>query len=262
MKSNGLVTLLTDFGLADTYVGVLKGVMLQIHPNLHLIDLTHQVPPQNVEVAAFHLQTAYPYFPQGTVHLAIVDPGVGNQRRAIALETQSAFWVGPDNGLFSRVMRVDPVLRAIELNQPTAWRVPNPSSTFHGRDIFAAIAARLASGIALETLGSPIEIASLQHLPELTHTPTAEGWRGTVQAIDQFGNLITSIPNTCVVQDHWIVQVAEQAFPGGSTYSDVAIGQPLSLRGSHGWIELSVNGGNAAQQFGVHIGDPVDLQLK
>jgi S-adenosyl-L-methionine hydrolase (adenosine-forming) len=262
MNANGIVTLLTDFGLTDTYVGVLKGVMLQINPALQLIDLTHQIPPQNVEVGAFQLQTASPYFPRGTVHLAVVDPGVGGNRRAIAIATHSAFWVGPDNGLFSRVIATDPVIQAIELNQPTVWRVPHPSSTFHGRDIFAAVAARLASGVALETLGNPIEVDALQKLPALTHIPTATGWRGTVQAIDQFGNLITSIPNSYVPENYWIVQVAEYPFPSGSTYSAVTLGHPVSLRGSHGWIELSVNGGNAAQQFGVHIGDPVDLQLK
>lgn len=262
MNANGIVTLLTDFGLTDIYVGVLKGVMLQINSDLRLIDLTHQIPRQNIEVGALQLQIAYPYFPRGTVHLAVVDPGVGSDRRAIAIETQSAFWVGPDNGLFSRVMAADSVLRAITLNQPSAWRVPNPSSTFHGRDIFAAVAARLASGIALEELGSPIKIDSLQQLPALSQTPTATGWLGTVQAIDQFGNLITSIPNTSVAQHKWTVQVAEQSFPNGSTYHDVAPGHPISLRGSHGWIELSVNGGNAAQQFGVSIGEPVDLKLK
>jgi S-adenosyl-L-methionine hydrolase (adenosine-forming) len=208
------------------------------------------------------VQTASPHFPGGTVHLAVVDPGVGSNRRAIAIATHSAFWVGPDNGLFSRVIATDPVIQAIELNQPTAWRVPHPSSTFHGRDIFAAVAARLASGVALENLGSLIELDSLQLLPALTHTPTATGWQGTIQAIDQFGNLITSIPNTCVTQNHWTVQVTGFSFPSGSTYSNVATGRPVGLQGSHGWVELSVNGGNAAQQFGLHIGDPVDLKLK
>jgi S-adenosyl-L-methionine hydrolase (adenosine-forming) len=262
MNTNGLVTLLTDFGLQDTYVGVLKGVMLQINPHLQLIDLTHQIPPQNIAIGAFHLLTAYPHFPQGTVHLAVVDPGVGSQRRGIALETQSGLWVGPDNGLLSRVITSEPVMRAVELNRPAVWRVPNPSSTFHGRDIFAAVAARLASGIDLTELGSVIDCETLQKLPPLICKPSATGWQGTVQAIDQFGNLITSIPQDCVSQSNWTAQVAEARFPSGITYSDVAIGHPISLLGSHGWVELSVNGGNAAQQYGVHRDDPVDLQLK
>jgi S-adenosylmethionine hydrolase len=262
MKTNGIITLLTDFGLADAYVGVMKGVMLHINPALHCVDLTHQVPPQDIATGAFQLQMAYPYFPQGTVHLAVVDPGVGSYRRAIALATDFGYCVGPDNGLFSRILQGRPANIAIELDQSKFWRIANPSVTFHGRDIFAPVAAHIASGIDLNQMGTRIALDSLQQLPPLGYQQTETGFSGHIQAIDHFGNLITSIPQDCILPPHWTVYWANIAFPSGSHYGDAGVGQPVSVRGSHGWIELALMGGNAAQQFEIHIGDRIELQLK
>ncbi|MHC5725640.1 MAG: SAM-dependent chlorinase/fluorinase, partial [Nostoc sp.] len=141
-----LVTLLSDFGDRDVYVGIMKGIIAQINRRLTVVDLTHQIPPQDIAAARFCLMNAYPYFPVGTVHVAVVDPGVGSKRRAIAVEFAQGFLVGPDNGIFSGVLSQSPAIAAVELTNLNYRRTPQPSKTFHGRDIFAPIAANLASG--------------------------------------------------------------------------------------------------------------------
>jgi S-adenosylmethionine hydrolase len=153
MSENKLITLLSDFGLSDVYVGVMKGVIAQINPALTVVDLTHQIPPQNIAAGRFSLMNAYPYFPGGTVHIAVVDPGVGSRRRGVAIQLDAGFLVGPDNGLFSGVLSENPVVAAVELTNPQYWRTLSPSTTFHGRDIFAAVGAHLASGISDRTVG-------------------------------------------------------------------------------------------------------------
>ena len=173
MAASGILTLLSDFGLSDVYVGVVKGTIAQVNPRLTVIDLTHQIPPQSIAIAGFTLANAFPYFPVGTVHLAIVDPGVGSDRRAIGLalghdrDNPTGFLVAPDNGLVSQVLDQNPVLAAVELTSRQFWRTPNPSATFHGRDIFATVSAHLASGVSLAELGTAIDPASLVRLPPL-----------------------------------------------------------------------------------------------
>jgi len=270
MKS-GVLTLLTDFGLSDSYVGVMKGAIASLNPTLTVIDLTHQIPPQNIAAARFALMTAVPYFPLGTVHLAVVDPGVGSNRRAIALAVGNdvaqpvAFLVGPDNGLFSGVWQRYPVLQAVELNHPGYWRRSSPSPTFHGRDIFAPVAAHLASGIALPELGTEIAPESLTQLPIPTWT---EQWQenrrivtGCIQAIDHFGNLITTIPAAVVEGDAWCVSLGDRALAGQSTYSDTPVGGVLALVGSHGWVEIAVNGGSAQTTLGLDWGAMVQVVM-
>lgn len=169
------ITLLTDFGHQDVYVGVMKGVILSIDPQAQVIDLCHEIPPQDCRTASFQLLQAVPYFPPQTVHVVVVDPGVGTRRRAIALDLGVGYCVGPDNGVFSLVGDRYPPQRVVELTQPQFWRTPNPSATFHGRDIFAPVAAHLAAGTDLARLGSAIEPDSLVRLPHLTYeiTPKA-----------------------------------------------------------------------------------------
>jgi S-adenosyl-L-methionine hydrolase (adenosine-forming) len=258
-KTHGIVTILTDFGTADVYVGVMKGVMLQINPDLILVDLTHDIPPQNVAAGSFQLQNAYRHFPVGTVHLAVVDPGVGSCRRAIALETEVGFFVGPDNGLFSRILQLEGVKSAILLNQPRYWYKPIPSLTFHGRDIFAPIAAYLASGISLVELGDPIPLDSLTILPAEMYQSSPLGIRGQIQAVDRFGNLISNIPGDLVQLRDWSVAVGARHFPKRLTYAEAAWGEPLSLVGSHGWVELAIQGESAQQMLDIHIGDSIEL---
>lgn len=255
-----LITLLTDFGLQDSYVAVMKGVIAGINPEIPVIDLTHQIPPQAIALARFHLLTAFPYFPPGTVHVGVVDPGVGSQRRAIAVElAEGSVLVGPDNGVFGGVIQQYPVKTAVTLTNPAYWRVAEPSATFHGRDIFAPVAAHLASGVPLAALGEPIAAQRLidLDLPGWQATPT--GVTGVVQAIDQFGNLITNIPAIALQGQSWQVLWRDQIIPRATTYSDVPPGCLVALIGSHGWLEIACHRGNAAQQLKAVWGDPITV---
>jgi len=263
--SLSLITLTSDFGWQDTYVGVMKGAIAQVNPRLTMIDLTHHIPPQNILAARFALMTAVPYFPVGTVHLAVVDPGVGSQRRAIAIAIGTAdrqpygFLVGPDNGIFSGVLQIYPALAAVELDNPAFWRCSEPSATFHGRDIFAPIAAHLASGVALQELGTAIAPDRLVQadLPE----PRRNGNQivGEVQAIDHFGNVVTTIARQLVAGKGWYCQVSARRIASGYTYSDVGLGELVAIVGSHGWVEIAANGGNAQEQLHLNWGGTVEL---
>jgi S-adenosyl-L-methionine hydrolase (adenosine-forming) len=264
ISPSGIVTLLTDFGTADVYVGVMKGVILQINPAIAIVDLTHQIPPQNIALGSFQLQNAYRHFPPGTVHLAVVDPGVGSARNAITIAAHTGFYVGPDNGIFSGILAdgllaPSPSIRAVTLDNPRYWYAATPSKTFHGRDIFAAIAAHLASGIPLSEIGKPIAVESLTTLNLHQCQPTATGLQGHIQAIDQFGNGISTISADAVHHRDWSITVAGQVFPHYSTYSEATEGSLLSLIGSHGWIELAVSRGNAQQTYGLALGDRIEL---
>jgi hypothetical protein len=253
-----IITLLTDFGYQDGYVGVMKGVMAGICPTAQFIDLTHDIDPQNVAAARFIWLTAAPYFPQGTVHLGVVDPGVGTARRGIALQTPQAYWVGPDNGLFCGVVEQAGAIAAVSLTNSQYWRTPEPSATFHGRDIFAPVAAHLAAGVPLGDLGEAIALESLVTLDIPRPTVTARGAIGHIQHIDHFGNLITTIPAEGV-QLSWHLQVGPLKIPLGQTYGAVERGQLLALVGSHGWVEIAVNGGNAWERLRLAVGDEVQL---
>ena len=300
MPDNRIITLLSDFGLSDVYVGVMKGVIAQINPRLTVIDLTHEIPPQNLAAARFNLMNAYLYFPLGTVHVAVVDPGVGSHRRGIALQIDAGFLVGPDNGLFSGVLHQTRVLAAIELTNPKYWRTPIPSTTFHGRDIFAPVGAHLASGVPLEKMGEGIDPETLVQLAIPPHTPTASGVVGCIQYIDHFGNLVTNIPGAEVRGKSWSVvvgdsptqmlrdrvqpighvseaarsanseaeatlgasalrQSADRTIPSSKTYSDRPLGEVVALIGSHGWVEIAVNGGNAQQVLQMDWAAPVEV---
>ncbi|MBL1175687.1 SAM hydrolase/SAM-dependent halogenase family protein [Pantanalinema sp. GBBB05] len=271
---NRILTLLTDFGLQDSYVGVMKGMIAQINPQLTVIDLTHQIPPQDVAGARFALMSAYPYFPAETVHVAVVDPGVGSRRRAIALAVgtevaqPTGFLVGPDNGLFSGVLQQQPVLAAIELTNTDYWRTAEPSSTFHGRDIFAPVAAHLASGVPLSELGTAIATNTLTQLaiPVCSYkqdlNQPATTITGSIQAIDHFGNLITNIPGTDVLGKEWLAIVNGIVLCGKQTYSDRQSGEPVTLVGSHGWVEIAVNQGNAQATLKLTIGNSVQVLIK
>ena len=267
MTENRLITLLSDFGLKDVYVGVMKGVIAQINPALTVVDLTHQIPPQNIAAARFNLMNAYSYFPVGTVHVAVVDPGVGSQRRGIVVQIDEGFLVGPDNGLFSGVLNQTRALAAVELTNPEYWRIPTPSTTFHGRDIFAAVGAHLASGVAIAQLGVSIEPKTLVQLTIGDRTPTSSGLVGCVQYIDYFGNLITNIPAAEVQGKTWSVVLRDSAtqmlrdrrIESSQTYTSRPLGELVALIGSHGWVEIAVNGGNAHQILQMHVGSPVEV---
>ena len=190
MGQNPIITLTTDFGVADGYVGTMKGVILGIVPDARLVDISHEITPQNVRQAAYVLYTAYPFFPLYTVHLVVVDPGVGGTRRPIALRTPVGYFVGPDNGILSYVMAREPVEALVELADPR-YRLPHVSHTFHGRDVFAPAAAHLAAGVPITALGPPVADPVTFPPPRLEVGP--DGITGEVLHADRFGNVITSI---------------------------------------------------------------------
>lgn len=261
ISSPSCITLLTDFGDQDSYVGAMKGAIACIHPSLMVIDLTHQIPPQDLTAARFHLMNAVPYFPAGTVHLAVVDPGVGSQRRGIAVQLSTGFLVGPDNGIFSGVLHQNPAQRVVELTQTQYWRSPHPSSTFHGRDIFAPVAAHLARGVPIQQVGQPIDPASLVQLEMPSCQRLDNRIEGVIQYIDRFGNLITNIPGQTVEGQAWHAVLNDAGLPGNRTYADVDFGNGTALIGSHGWVEIAVRGGSARTQFDSSIGTPVQVVL-
>lgn len=254
-----VITLLTDFGYQDGYVGVMKGVIMNICPPARLVDLTHAVPSQNLAAARFTLLNAYPYFPTGTIHTVVVDPGVGTERRAVAVEVAEGYLVGPDNGVLSGVLERVSAIAAVSLTNPQYWRSPTPSHTFHGRDIFAPAAAHLAAGVPLSELGEAIAVDSLIKIavpsPQITKAEIA----GTVQHIDHFGNIITTIPAAAIRQGNWQMQVGKVEMPLKQTYGEVEIGHALALVGSHGWVEIAVNGSSAQARLRLAIGDEVKL---
>ncbi len=260
-----IVTLLTDFGLSDVYVGVMKGAIAQINPRIQIIDLTHQISPQDIAAARFQLMNAYPYFPDGTVHVAVVDPGVGGNRRSIAVQLKSGYVVAPDNGLISGILQdagtypCSEAIAAVELTNSQYWRSQNPSATFHGRDIFAPVAAHLASGVLLSELGTEIDLSTIVQLPIPAVIETETGLQGVIQAIDHFGNLITNIPSEAVGDRAWAIQIHEQRYPSKATYAEADLGETIALIGSHGWIEIATYQGSAQTSLNLAVASQITI---
>ncbi|MDY6901087.1 MAG: SAM-dependent chlorinase/fluorinase [Cyanobacteriota bacterium] len=254
-----LITLLSDFGICDEYVAVMKGAIAKINPIVRVVDITHQIPPQNIAAARFCLMNAYPYFPTGTVHVAVVDPGVGGKRRGVAVELAQGFLVAPDNGLLSGVLSQNSAISAVELTNPEYWLTSQPSNTFHGRDIFAPVGAHLANGISLQKIGREINPQSLikLDLPECTQMDNSV--TGCIQYIDHFGNLVTNIPQSYVKANNWNLKIRGKIIKPGKTYSDVKVGETVAIIGSHGWVEIAVNSGNARLELGVDLGSQVRI---
>lgn len=254
-----IVTLTTDFGTREGYVGAMKGVMLGINPDLTLVDITHEVQVFDVMAAAFVMQQSLQYFHPETVHLVVVDPGVGSTRRAVALRHNDHYFVGPDNGLFALLLETETPDQMIELSvneeQPLSF-------TFHGRDLFAPAAARLASGTPLEDLGAPA--SHLEPLHWALPIDDREGIRGWVVYVDHFGNCITNISRTLFEERSEGREVTGYAGSGiirniHHTYSDVPVGETLMLFGSGNLLEVAVNQGNAATLLHIQRGTPINI---
>lgn len=262
-QPNGLIALTTDFGLQDAYVAIMKGVILRIAAQATLIDYTHGINPGNVVEAAYLLHSGYRYFPRGTIHVVVVDPGVGSNRRAITLQTPEVTFIGPDNGVFALVAEDahrdwGQSVQLVELTEPRFW-LPNPSATFHGRDIFAPVAAHIMQGIPLAEVGMPIDRLTPVDLwaPKVLEDHVL---CGQIIHIDQFGNCITCVTSedlqTHGLGDQIVVEIIDQQLPGLlRTYSDGQVGIPICLIGSSGHLELAVRNGNAAALLGVGIAD-------
>ena len=257
-----VITLLTDFGLEDGYVAAMKGVVATLAPEARLVDVTHLVPPQDVASGRFRLLTIAPYFPPGTIHLAVVDPGVGTARRAVAIRSATgSYFVGPDNGLLLGALEADPPVMAVELSEPRFWRTPTPSTTFHGRDVFAPVAAHLARGVELEELGAHADPETLVRLELARWRMLPDGAAGAVQAVDRFGNLISSVPGTVLAgRGRWGASIGARTLPGHRTYGEVPPGDALALVGSHGFVEIAVHRGDARSALGAGVGDPVQVR--
>lgn len=255
------IALLTDFGYEDPFVGVMKGVILGRCLDARFIDLTHGVRAHDVLAGALHLAAAAPYCPHDTVFLAVVDPGVGGDRRPLIMRSGSRLYVGPDNGLLWPAAAREQVPEVFHLDRPQYW-LPQPSATFHGRDIFAPIAAMLAIGRAAEDFGTPILDAKRFYLPAPSVTP--ESVTGEVLLIDCFGNAVTNLrPEDLGAPEPgaWTFTVGGVQLSGPAThYGAVSEGEPLVLLGSQGRYEVAVNQGSAVQRLGLERGSAVTAQ--
>lgn len=254
-----IVTLTTDFGTADGFIGAMKGVILSIAPDANIVDITHDIPPQDILAGALALETACRFFPKGAIHIAVVDPGVGSARAAIGIQTENHTFVGPDNGIFELAVLADKrrsphaVLvdgRTVRLNDPQ-FHLGRTSATFHGRDIFAPVAAWLANGNLLESMGESVSIRT--RLKITVPRVTGERVEAHVLRADRFGNLITDL--TAERFQDWnplarpvSIEIGGRRINGlVRTFTDAAPGEPLAYFGSGGRLEVGVNQGNAAQ---------------
>ncbi len=251
------IALLTDFGLSDHYVGVVHAVLEKHAPGVTRIDLDHLVPPGDIMEASFQLRCAWPHMPAGCIVMAVVDPGVGTSRRALALSLGRRFLIAPDNGLAACLGEVT---RIVEID----WRkmgLPEPSRTFHGRDLFAPAAAWLARGEDLGALGSEADPDLLVSCPLPDPEPLTSGYQAMVISVDRFGNLAMNLPASSVEHDATAAWSPDDSARRVQTYSDAEDHEVVLLEGSAGFLELAVNGGSAAMATGLRRGDAVRVTL-
>jgi S-adenosylmethionine hydrolase len=269
LPSHSVIALMTDFGIGDGDVGVLKGVMLSIAPQVQMVDITHDVAPQHVASGAWILAAAYRYFPKGTVYLCVVDPGVGSKRLPIAVHAGNWFFVGPDNGLFSYIYAEQEIYEAVAITDE-AYHLSDTSYTFHGRDIFAPIAAHITRGVPLAEMGPTLDPATLTRLD----TIAPQRWSGKIPAsivhVDHFGNLITNIPLRMVpdlfsspqVQltfsaQHFTLTERKRFFSEGDTQSTA----PFIFGDSSGYVGVAVRNGSAAQTINAGYGAAITFVI-
>jgi S-adenosyl-L-methionine hydrolase (adenosine-forming) len=246
-----IVTLLTDFGTADGYVAEMKGVLLSAAPDATVVDVSHDVPPQDVEAGRLAVARYWRRFPPGTVHVAVVDPGVGTSRAALAVASDGRYLIGPDNGLLSPALLAAGA-RVVSLPVP-----PQASATFHGRDVFAPAAALLLGGVPLDALGPPCDSPVVRRTPEARRL--ADGSiAGEVITVDRFGNAITNL----IARGNAVVVAAGLSLPLRRSYADVDPGAPTALVGSNGLVEIAVRDGSAADRLGLTRGAPVILRTR
>jgi hypothetical protein len=257
--TGSIITLTTDFGLQDHYVGAMKGVILSRCPEAHLVDITHDIPPFSLYAGAYAVDQAAPFFPPGTIHVVVVDPGVGTDRKPLLVEFQEQFFIAPDNGVLSLALVRTGSSTAREITNRDLW-LPHPSSTFHGRDIFAPVAAALASGTARpENVGPLVE--NIQRLPGLTPVELERGaWQGKILSVDRFGNVITNFRPpagsfSLNVGQHVITEFRP-------SFGAAAPGLVFAYSGSSGYLEIAMNQGNAAQIVRAAAGDTAILRRR
>ena len=256
-----MITLTTDFGLKDPYVAEMKGVILCINPKANIVDVSHLIDKYSVRMAAFVLASAAPYFPKGSVHVAVVDPGVGTARRAIAVQTKQAYFVGPDNGALMLAAQKQGIKHIYELNNPE-FMLPNVSSTFHGRDIFAPAAAYLDKGVKPKEFGAEI---TEPVTPKYAHVEHKNGSLfGEVLHVDGYGNVITNISQAEVAAAKTVkvnLHHVSLQLNCSKTYGESKPQEPLALIGSHGFLELALDQGSFQERYRVNIGDKLEAVL-
>jgi S-adenosyl-L-methionine hydrolase (adenosine-forming) len=269
-----LVTLLTDFGLTDPYVGAMKGAMLSAAPGVRLVDISHEVPPHDILAGSFLLACAAPWFPEGTVHVAVVDPGVGSHRRAVAVRTARHTYVAPDNGLLTAVLDRDPPHEA-RVVDPGLLGIHDLPPTFHGRDLFGPVGARLAAGLKMAACGPDAGLLVRAYQPSATNGPDGT-IHATVLHVDRFGNVTTNLtpdrlpalvpePEASTPPDGIRPAPSLSLEPGGpplvwhASYSFAESGTPFLLWGSSGYLEIAINQRSAATRLTLHPGAPVIL---
>jgi S-adenosylmethionine hydrolase len=255
------ITLITDFGLQDGHVGAMKGVMRSIAPEAELVDISHYIRAQDIRHAGFVLKTAYPYWPDDTVHLIVVDPGVGTERRAVAVQTMAGTFVAPDNGVLSYVLDQEPVQAAVALTHAAYWHHP-VSASFHGRDIFGPAAAHLANDVPLLELGEPLSEGSLvKFVIPRPHRHLDGHMTIHVQHVDRFGNCTTDLPGEWLqAAPQWRIEVQDLTIDGvAHTFGDVEEGEPVALVDSTGYLAVAVRNGSAAQAIKLGVGAPIEI---
>lgn len=260
--SNPIITLTTDFGLADPYVAEMKAVILRINPNVTIVDISHQIEKFNIKMGAFILASAAPYFPEGTIHIAVVDPGVGTERKPILIEAENAFFIGPDNGLLAFAAKKQGIKHVYEISNPR-FMLPKISTTFHGRDIFAPAAAHLSRGVQPSEFGLELHEIFTPTFVEIVES--VDALAGEIIHIDDFGNIITNFTSKelseVITNGKIHVKIGENdlLLDVCKTYADVEPLKPLAIIGSHDFLEISINRANAAEFFNVKVGDKVTL---
>jgi S-adenosylmethionine hydrolase len=262
------LTFLTDYGLEDAFVAVCHGIAAQIAPDLRMTDITHLIPPGDIKRGAVVLAQAVPYFPP-SVHVAVVDPGVGTTRRAVAVAAGGSLFLGPDNGLLMEAVALaGGATRAVELTNRTLWRATEIPATFHGRDIFLPAAAWLATGVPLDRAGEKIDVASLVTLPRPGYLVTRGEARGEVVTVDRFGNAQLSLPGSAADEAGFgpgtIITITwdghQSTAPFATTFGDVEPGGLVCYRDSSGAIAIAVAGGHAAGRLGLRPGTTMTLK--
>ena len=259
-----IVTLLTDFGVEDEYVGVVKGVILGVNPSATIVDISHEIPPGNISRAGWLLAWSWPYFPRGTVHLVVVDPGVGSKRRILCLEHKGHRFLAPDNGLLSQVLEGVPSPRLYGVTNRHFF-LKEISRTFHGRDLFAPVAGYLSKGLSPRALGPQVGI--FRRLPVSPSVPHPKGITGQVILVDRFGNAVTNISTHQIkrltLQGALEVRLKNVVLHGiQRSYSVAEKGSPVAVIGSHGLLEVAVNQGSAKREFRLKAGDRVSIRVR
>ncbi len=264
-----IITLTTDFGAGDGFVGMMKGVILSINPRAVIVDITHDLAPHHIEQGAFLFANAARYFPPRAIHVVVVDPGVGSARRPLAMQLGETLFVAPDNGVLThaidhwRLSVAHPKIRAVRLANP-AYFLPRISNTFHGRDLFAPVAAHLSLGVPLDALGTPLD--DWVELERVAARRLGERIIGRVAHIDHFGNIVTNIEEEMLAgldRARLVIRIGKRALRGiQTTYASAAPGDTLALISSSWHLEIAVREGNAAQSLGIRLGDAVVVETQ